>query len=147
MFFWHFLKKGIFLKTFHPHHLSLFIFYAFPERRLVKAISNKLDYRFEPYWCAFFSEYHLFGRFLRQKVNFQGTKFWSKHQKHIFFTVTNFSFCSILKPQLKTTYVFNIISWAFVLIWDVQKLGIMIWSFFGVFLTFNRFLGCFLGRC
>ena len=42
----------------------------------------------------------VFGRFPRQKWNFQGPKFWSKTQKKgSFFKLTNFPFWSILEQQ------------------------------------------------
>ena len=53
--------------------------------------------------------------------------FGQKRQKNVcFFKLANFPFWLILKSPHKTTYVINRISWAFVLIWDLQKVGIWI---------------------
>ena len=91
----------------------------------------------QPFFLLF-PKPHLFGRFWpfpEAKVKFSRSQMLVKNAKNMIFSskLTNFLLWSIFKSPQNINYICNRISRALVLIQDLYKLRIKIWSFFGVF--------------
>ena len=113
----------------HFGHFSFSTLFLDFAQYMLSSISAPSDFTpinvvfFQFLFCFYFLK--LFFEKTVSIAKFSGSQILVKKRRKI--SLTNLPFWYILKSPQKTTYVFNRISRAFLLVWDVPKVGITIW--------------------